>query len=195
MSKSFLGATEWEERKDMENRIKETQYFSQDPQVPWMTTVYLNGSANSTPQGNTAFSVSLILVLLFEVNIFLLSWICIIFYKTAHMNRIKSEAPRWMNDINKCLKYRGTCLLCNIEITELILYHDLIHTEQSLIKEESSLFLCENQHTIYHLHIALECAKKFSPVGSYLILATDAFFSSIPILRAVLCPAAKSRRR
>ena len=141
-----------------------------------MTTVYLNGSANSTPLGNTAFSVSLILVLIFEVNILILSWICIIFYKTAHMNRIKSEAPRWMNDINKCLKYRGTCLLCNIEITELILYHDLIHTEQSLIKQESSLFLCENQHTIYLLHIALECAKKFSPVGSYLILATAAFF-------------------
>lgn len=54
---------------------------------------------------------------------------------TAHMNRMKSEAPRWMNDINNFLKYRGTCLLCNIEITELILYHDLIHIEQSLIKQ------------------------------------------------------------
>lgn len=162
MSKSFLGDTEWEERKDMENRIKETQcIFLKTPSYLdlGMTTVYLNGSAKSTPLGNTAFSVSLILVLIFEVNIFILSWICIIFYKTAHMNRIKSEAPRWMNDINKCLKYRGTCLLCNIEITELILYHDLIHTEQSLIKQESSLFLCENQHTIYLLHIALECAK------------------------------------
>lgn len=71
-----------------------------------MTTVYLKGSANWTPLGNPAFSVSLILVLIFEVNIFILSWICIIFYKTAHMNRMKSEAPRWMNDINNFLKYR-----------------------------------------------------------------------------------------
>ena len=47
--------------------------FSQDPKLPWMTTVYLKGSANSTPLGNTAFSVSLILVLIFEVNIFILS--------------------------------------------------------------------------------------------------------------------------
>ena len=121
--------------------------FSQGPKLPWMTIVYLKGAANSIPMENTAFSIPLILVLIFEGNIFILSWIRIIFYKPAHVNRMKSEAPRWMNDINKFLKYRGTCLLCKIEISEL--YHDLIHTEQSLIKQEASLLLCKNQHTIY----------------------------------------------
>lgn len=154
--------------------------FSQDPKLSWMTTVYLKGSANCTPLGNPAFSVSLILVLIFEVNIFILSWICIIFYKTAHMNRMKSEAPRWMNDINNFLKYRGTCLLCNIEITELILYHDLIHIDQSLIKQVV-IFISKwkSTYSICFIYCIRVC-KKFSPVCSYLILATTQLHFFLP---------------